>query len=283
METPPPAPSLSFNGKQPPPLHRLSFLFLPLAVTILITPALRLSGHLSTAAEHHHKSPILHLLYLLTFYILSLSAIATITYSTYTAFQGKPIKLSASVKTLAASFFPILSTAIVIHLLQLCISLAFLVLVGSIVAVPRNLGLGFVIIDYKNSIELTSWFHVVVSRRDREGAARDSGLFPGELVPGLSDRCGRVEMGVCRVEAKLGMRSVSLSLLLNFGGYGFLMVFVYTKCESADGTYDLFNWWTLVMTTTYTYCLMTFMLLITVGNTVLYMYCKALHGELART
>ncbi|KAJ9554435.1 hypothetical protein OSB04_018480 [Centaurea solstitialis] len=290
METPPPVHSLSLTGVisetgriiRNNRLHftDLSFLFLPLAVdvAILSTPAQRLSGH-------HHKSPILHLLlYHLTSYILSLSAIAAITFSTYIAFQGKPVgNFSASVKTLTTSSFRILSTAIAIHLLQFGISLAFLTLVGSIVAVPRNLGLGFVIIDYyENSIELTSWFHTVI------GGALLAILVYFQVNWSLAFPIAVAESkwGFAALKRSSylmkGMRSVSFSLLLCFGGLGFVMVLFYTDIVLADGnSFDLFNWPTLLRSAFCTYCLITFMLMITAGNTVLYMYCKAFHGELA--
>ncbi|KAJ9554434.1 hypothetical protein OSB04_018479 [Centaurea solstitialis] len=168
-----------------------------------------------------------------------------------------------------------------IHLLQFFISLAFLVLVGSIVAVPQNLGLGFVIIDYENSVKLTSWFHAVIAKALLAilvyFQVSWSLAFP---IVVAESKWGFAALRRSWYLAK-GMRSVSLSLLLDFGGYGFPMVYFYTNGELAFGSFDSFNWWTLVMTTTYTYCLMTFMLIVTVRNTVLYMYCKAKHGELA--
>ncbi|KAJ9554436.1 hypothetical protein OSB04_018481 [Centaurea solstitialis] len=280
METPPPAPSLSRTGVisvskrivKDNYFHfiDLSFLFQPLAIAILITPVLRLSGH-------HHKSPIHHLLCILTSYILSLSAIAAVTFSTHNAMQGKPIKLFTSIKTLTTSFFPILWTAIVIHLLQFFISLAFLVLVGSIVAVPQNLGLGFVILDHENPTEFTWWLHAVIG-----GTllvilvffqANWSLAYP--VVVAESKR-GLAAL-IRSTYLVTGSRLVSLSLLSYYGVSGFLLVLFYTDVELVNGSFDLRNWPTFFTTFAGTCCLMMYMLMSTVGNTVLYMHCKALH------
>ncbi|KAI3707647.1 hypothetical protein L6452_26274 [Arctium lappa] len=74
-----------------------------------------------------------------------------------------------------------------------------------------------------------------------------------------------------------GMRSVSLSLLLYYGVFGALMVLIYTNSELSYPR----SWPTVLLTIVCSYFLMMFMLMSAAGNTVLYMYCKALHGELA--
>ncbi|XP_076896320.1 uncharacterized protein LOC143549270 [Bidens hawaiensis] len=66
-----------------------------------------------------------------------------------------------------------------------------------------------------------------------------------------------------------GMRSVSLLVMLYFGVCGVLIVWI---CST--------NMHTIVITMLGSFFLMMFLLRITAANTVLYNYCKALHGEL---
>ncbi|KAI3733679.1 hypothetical protein L6452_13129 [Arctium lappa] len=256
----------------------LSLFFLPLAFSIVISPTLRLSGQFFTADHLHnfppnlHKPLISHLLCILILYILAFCAIGTITYSTYHVFQGKPIKFFTSLKSLIISFFPLVSTSIVIHLLLFCISLSFLIFVGSIVMLAQNLGF---VIDH-NSIHFM-WFSAVV------GAILLAILIYFQVnwslafVIAVTESKWGFDPLMRSSYLTKGMRSVSLSLLLYYGVFCALMVLVYTN----SALFYLRSWPTVFLTTLCSYFLMMYMLMSTASNTVLYMYCKALHGELA--
>ncbi|KAI3733683.1 hypothetical protein L6452_13133 [Arctium lappa] len=253
----------------------LSLFFLPLAFSIVISPTLRLSGQFFTADHLHNFPPNLHkplIYYLLCILILAFCAIGTITYSTYHVFQGKPIKFFTSLKSLIISFFPLVSTSIVIHLLLFCISLSFLIFVGSIVMLAQNLG--FVI--NHNSIHFM-WFSAAV------GVILLAILIYFQVNWSLAfvivvaeSKWGFAPLMRSSYLTK-GMRSVSLSLLLYYGVFGALMVLIYTNSVLSYPR----SWPTVLLTTLCSYFLMMFMLMSTASNTVLYMYCKALHGELA--
>ncbi|KAL7589281.1 hypothetical protein Lser_V15G37418 [Lactuca serriola] len=228
----------------------LSFLFLPLSFSLIINPTLSLSGNFFTS-DHF----------------------TTITYSTYHGFSGKPIKFFAAVKSLTFSFFPLVSTACVALVLLFLISLTFLLFVGVIVMMGQNLG--FVLIDY-NSIHFT-WFSAVV------GATLILIILYVHMNWSLA-------FVVVVAESKWGfaplirswylvkgMRSVSLSLLFYFGVFLGCTVWVNSDALHAmsSQTYALLP---MILGSS---MLMWFLLWSTAANTVLYMYCKTFHGELA--
>ncbi|PWA52129.1 hypothetical protein CTI12_AA457640 [Artemisia annua] len=73
-----------------------------------------------------------------------------------------------------------------------------------------------------------------------------------------------------------GTRSVSLILLLSYGTFCGLLVWVLT-----DSLHEFNSWVYVFFTMLGSSYLVWFLLQITTANTVLYNYCKELHGELA--
>ncbi|KAI3779177.1 hypothetical protein L2E82_08750 [Cichorium intybus] len=74
-----------------------------------------------------------------------------------------------------------------------------------------------------------------------------------------------------------GMRSVSLLMLLTFGV--FIGCTVWVNSDALHGMFDLtYELLPMILGSS---MLMWFLLWSTAANTVLYMYCKAFHGELA--
>jgi len=80
-----------------------------------------------------------------------------------------------------------------------------------------------------------------------------------------------------------GMRGVSLSLLLFFGGLAGIVVWAgAVSAVGSDGAGDGWKSWAFVVQIVVTSTLLMLLLLYTAAaNLVLYMYCKAIHGELA--
>lgn len=81
-----------------------------------------------------------------------------------------------------------------------------------------------------------------------------------------------------------GMKGVALSSLLFFGFFAGILVWSsWMLMMGSDGTAtDLWNSWAFVVQIVVTSAFLTLLLLYnTAANTVLYMYCKAIHGELA--
>ncbi|KAK9060120.1 hypothetical protein SSX86_020824 [Deinandra increscens subsp. villosa] len=251
-------------------LITLSLFFLPLSFSLMITtPTLPENPFSDDLPNHHQKLIISYLLLILIIHILSLCATATITYSTHHVFSGEPVTISDSVKSLTASFFPLASTAIVSYALTILISLTFFMFVGIILMLVHNLC--FVIIDY-NSIYFM-WFSAIM------GAVLIAIIVYFHVEWSLASTVVVVEskwgFAALTRSAYLvkGMRSVSLLVMLYFGVCGAVIVWIF----------EVPNTWVFVIInkTLGTFLLMIFLLRITAANTVLYNYCKALHGELA--
>ncbi|XP_024989837.1 uncharacterized protein LOC112524298 [Cynara cardunculus var. scolymus] len=256
----------------------LSLFFLPLAFSIIITPTFRLAGqfftvdHLNNFPPNFHKPQVSHLLYILIVYVLALCAIATITYSTYHGFSAKPIRFFTALKSLTFSFVPLVSTTILIHVLLFCISLSFLLFVGSMVMLVQNLGF---VIDY-NSINFM-WFSAIVAATLLVIIIYFYLNWSLAFVIAVTE--SKLGLGPLMRSSYLvkGVRSVSLSLLLYFGIYGGLFMFVFTDVALATGLLRSPLVFPAIFGSIF---LMVLLLVSTAANTVLYMYCKALHGEL---
>ncbi|CAH1431568.1 unnamed protein product [Lactuca virosa] len=257
----------------------LSFLFLPLSFSLIINPTLSLSSNFFTSdhfrkfSPNHQKPVVSNLLYILIVYVVTLCAIATITYSTYHSFSGKPIKFFAALKSLTISFFPLVSTAYVALSLLFLISLTFLLFVGVFVMLGQNLG--FVLIDY-NSIHFT-WFSAVVGATLIVLVLYFHMNWSLAFVVVVAESKWGFAPLIRSWYLVKGMRSVSLWLLLYFGVFLGCTVWVNSNVLHAmsSQTYALLP---MILGSS---MLMWFLLWSTAANTVLYMYCKTFHGELA--
>ncbi|MFS8029015.1 hypothetical protein Hanom_Chr16g01517361 [Helianthus anomalus] len=268
----------------------LSLLFLlPLSCAIVIYPTLYppTPQHDVVSSQFHHPftSPqtlIFPLVYTLTTYLISLCALATITYSTFHGFYGRPVKLFPTIKSLLSSFFPLVSTALAGKFLLCLISLSFLMFVFVIVTLIQTLVSVFVI-DYNSNSFI--WFCAVI------GLALFMCTLYFQIIWGLAPVIAVTESKwgfepLWRSAYLInGMRSVSLSLMLVFGGL--IGVWVWMGVRSVSGFTIVEDWrsWEFVLQTVVCSGLLGFLVLLLLhyvaANTVLYMYCKALHGELA--
>ncbi|KAJ0495105.1 hypothetical protein HanIR_Chr12g0605121 [Helianthus annuus] len=242
----------------------LSLLFLlPLSCAIVSYPTLYppTPQHDVVSTQFHHPftSPqtlIFPLIYTLTTYLISLCALATITYSTFHGFYGRPVKLFPTIKSLLSSFFPLVSTALAVFVF---------------------------VIDYNSNSFI--WFIAVI------GLALFMATLYFQIIWGLAPVIAVTESKwgfepLWRSAYLInGMRSVSLSLMLVFGSL--IGVWVWMGARSVSGFTIVEDWrsWEFVLQTVVCSGLLGFLVLLLLhyvaANTVLYMYCKALHGELA--
>ncbi|MFS7950814.1 hypothetical protein Hanom_Chr07g00587631 [Helianthus anomalus] len=244
--------------------------FLPLSFYLIISPTLINLPNQPFTYDHL----IAYLVYTLIVYVLALCAIGTITYSTNHAFFGEPVSFLNSLKSLTFSFFPLAFTAVVAHVLIVVTLLTFLMFVGSVLMFMNNLGI-VINIDY-NSVHFM-WFSAIM------GAVLIAIViyFYVEwslafVVVVVESRWGFAALMRSSYLVK-GMRSVSLMVMLYFGVCGVILV---GMCS--ENFYRSWSFGPLVFITTLgSVFLMMFLLRITAANTVLYNYCKALHGELA--
>ncbi|KAL4574260.1 hypothetical protein LXL04_021088 [Taraxacum kok-saghyz] len=179
------------------------------------------------------------------------------------------VNFFTALKSLAFSFFPVITTAIVAHVLLILISLSFILFVGVILTLGQNLGFA---IDY-NSIYLMSvvgatliviiiYFHLNWSLAFAVVVAESKwGLAP------LIRSSYLVK----------GMRLVSLLLTVCFGIFGGIFVWLFSDTlyrPAMSG--QRFTGFMMLGT----FFLTLLFLRSTVAGTVLYIYCMALHGEL---
>ncbi|XP_054809186.1 uncharacterized protein LOC129311161 [Prosopis cineraria] len=276
----------------------LSVIFLlPLSFSLIVYPTLQrlLTDSFSSnfhvllrLTVHFHEQPPplvdhntlwLSLLYSLFVFIFSLSAVGTITYSIFHGFYGRPVRLVSAIKSIFASFLPLLVTVIVSQIIVSLITLVFGLLLLLVIRGIELLGIqieysspyfiGFsgilllvlllVLVYLQVNWTLVSVVVVVESSWGLEPLRRSTGLIKG-------------------------MKGVALSSLLFFGFFAGILVWSsWILTMGSDSTAnDMWSNWAfvaqIVVTSTF---LMLLLLYNTAANTVLYMYCKAIHGELA--
>ncbi|XP_024993748.1 uncharacterized protein LOC112527370 [Cynara cardunculus var. scolymus] len=265
----------------------LSVVFLlPLSFSLIIYPTLQLSltqidvvttQFFIVDSPDLRQSLTIPLLYILFVYIFFLGAIATITYSTFHGFYGRPVRFFPAMKSLGFSFFPLVSTTIAAQLLLGLISLTFLLFFVVIIKTVENLGseidynsnyfivfcafvaavLCLVIIYFQVNWSLACVIVVAESKWGFEPLWRSSYLVKG-------------------------MRSISLSLLLFFGVLIGFWVWMNSNNVLHFDAVGGWRSWPFVLQMVIGTSLLTLLLLHnTASSTVFYMYCKALHGELA--
>ncbi|KAI3714295.1 hypothetical protein L1987_72892 [Smallanthus sonchifolius] len=261
----------------------LSVIFLlPLSFSLIIFPTLHLSLTKSYVVSTQflvvdqtdlsfYTVPIIYALFV---YIFFLGAIATITYSTYHGFYGRPVKFFPAIKSLIFSFFPLVSTTLAAQLILSLISLTFFLFFAVIIRMGGNLGFA---INY-SSIYFTAFCALI-------GVALS--LLVIYFLVNWSLACV-----VVVTESKWGfeplwrsaylvkgMKSVSFSLFLLFGLLIGFWVWMNSNNALCFDAVDGWRSWPFVLQlVTGTSILTLFLLHNASANTVLYMYCKALHG-----
>ncbi|OVA08835.1 hypothetical protein BVC80_8803g32 [Macleaya cordata] len=216
----------------------------------------------------------LSLLYAFTILILSLCATGTITYSVYHGFFGRPVKFVSAIKSLSNSLLRLFTT----------------VLSAQIIVISVYVFVGLVVFVVIKGIEVLG-FEISYS-----SLYINIAYVIGSVVLGLGFLYLQVNWSlafvIVTVEASWGfdplmrstylvkgMRGVSLALMLFFGGIMCLILGLIWNLEVGSGIWRgvLF----VIQTVVASACLMVLLLHSLATNTVLYMYCKALHGELA--
>lgn len=196
-----------------------------------------------------------------------------ISYSTYHGFVGKQVNFFTSLKSLTSSILPVIITAIVAHIYLFLISLTFLLFVGVIFTSAQSLGF---VIDY-NSIHFTIFSVVVVATLIAIIIYFHLNWSLAFVIVVAESKWGLAPLIRSSYLVK-GMRSVSFLLLLYFGIFIgiFAWLFSDTMYPPTSSSQSFLGFPMLG-----SFFLMLMFLRSSASNTVLYMYCKALHGELA--
>ncbi|KAL3731650.1 hypothetical protein ACJRO7_028518 [Eucalyptus globulus] len=239
---------------------------------------------LNQPLEHHQSSVdassvLVSVGYTCFLTLLSICATCSITYSVLQGFYGRPVKLPAAIKSIGTSFFPLLATLICTQAITSSIVigsgiLGFLILKGAELAIgheiryssPYFLGLAAAI-----AVALVL---VLAYLQVQWGLANV--IVVAESSYGFAP---------LRRSAYLvkGMRGVALFLTLLFGVLSGVVVCIGTLSTS-ESVIDGKEWrrWYFVAQIVSTSSFLTMLLQLSLAATVvLYMYCKALHGELA--
>ncbi|KAF8021430.1 hypothetical protein BT93_G1766 [Corymbia citriodora subsp. variegata] len=276
---------LSFSVAAYPTLHRL-LLKSSSSNAYHTQTLLRRSPLLNPPAQHHHQQSSVDVRSVLVgvghtsfLTLLSIFAACSITYSVVQGFYGRPVKLLSAIKSIGTSFFPLLATLIctqAITSLIVIVSgiLGFLILKGSELVIGNE-------ISYSSPYFLGLVASIAVVLALVLVYLQVQWVLANVIVVAESG----YGFSPLRRSAYLvkGMRGVTLSLTLFFGAL--LGLFVWTSTLSTSESVIDGNEWKrwhfvaqIVATSSSLTLLMQFSLAATV---VLYMYCKALHGELA--
>ncbi|KAI5678966.1 hypothetical protein M9H77_09916 [Catharanthus roseus] len=271
----------------------LSVVFLlPLSFSLIIYPTLentlaqpnsfipQQSLFLSLSATYPEPTKtqiIIPLLYCFFFLLLSVLAVASITYSTFHGFYGRPVKIVSSVKSIFYSFFPLLCTLFVAQIIMSLIILFYALLVALVY--KSLLLLGFEIsLDSKYFVGFMI-FVAVVTMLSLVAVQVNWAL--ANVIVVVESKWGYEPL---RRSASLvrGMKGVSLSMLLFYGiAIWFLVWACWTSVINGSEAGGLWSFAFVVQTVVGSGFVTLLMLQNVAANVVLYMYCKAFQGELA--
>ncbi|KAI8021753.1 hypothetical protein LOK49_LG03G00653 [Camellia lanceoleosa] len=281
-----------FESKQIIKAHSRHFLALtviflfPLSFSLIIYPTFQstlsqsqpkhiriLLSHPIQISNYSLQTLALPLIFTLYVSIFSLCAIGTITYSTYHGFYGRPVKLASAIKSLFYSFIPLAITTIFSQIVVFIICASFAVLVPQLVEI-----LGFDV-DYNSNYFLG--FCVVVSVILLLLLVRLQVNWALACVIVVVESKWGFEPLRRSTYLMKGMRPVSLYLILFFGAV--IGVSVWVCSGSFSGSFsDVWKCLSFVLQTVLGSSIVAMFLLQNLAsNTVLYVYCKALRGELA--
>ncbi|XP_077223950.1 uncharacterized protein LOC143857405 [Tasmannia lanceolata] len=234
------------------------------AETLLRSPHPILYQSETLPIRYQFQTLLFFLLYTLSILILSLSAIATISHSIYHGFFGRPVKLSSSIQSLSSSLWRLSITTLFFALFSFLFSLAFF--------------LGFRLISLLGfqfpSLSLDLLLPIVL-------------LFLGLLVLIYLQANWGLAFVIVVTESSWGLEPLKRSRYLLRGARG-IAVSIGLFFAAMIG---LMFWFSIVRVdgvgfhvaqTVISVGVVAGVLLKAIAaNTVMYMYCKALQGELA--
>lgn len=265
----------------------LSVLFLlPVAFSLIVYPtiedALASTSRLkptqsllrsSISPDLEIQSLIQPLIYTIFIYVSFLFAVGSVSNSIHHGFYGRPVKLASAVRSLAYSFVPLLVTTIASGIAIFLVCACFGVFVIIVMELAQFLGFE---IDY-NSGYAYAFFSIVsvVMTLSILNLSVNWSLSP--VIAVVESKWGFEPL---RRSAYLirGMKLVSLSLMLLFKVIIGFSVWSGSSSSSFDNGWESIAF--IVQTVLSSTFVTMFMLYSLVTNAVLYMYCKALHGEL---
>ncbi|MED6180301.1 hypothetical protein PIB30_008796 [Stylosanthes scabra] len=237
---------------------------------------LRLTTSTSHHTHHHHNQPhpditlnslIFPICFSLFLFLTSLCALSSITHSVLHGFFGRPVKLPSALLSILSSFLPLITTHIFSQFLLLLPTLPLLFIRPPSPSSPL--------------IQTFLYFFLVIVLIILLVNLRISWTLAPVIAVAESSYALRP---LLRSTALVrSMKTLAASTILFFGLLEGLLLWSSSVFISTGG--GVGAWWKdwavvlqIVLTST---TLMVLMLYHTAADTVLYMYCKAVHGELA--
>ncbi|XP_057948003.1 uncharacterized protein LOC131143740 [Malania oleifera] len=214
----------------------------------------------------------------LLFALFSLCALASITFSVFHGFYGRPVKLASAVKSLSKSFIPLFVTSVFANLAVLGIGfviglLAFLVLggirfLGFQISYDSPYFIGLCVIC--SMVLLLAAVYLQVNW-----------ALAGVVV--VVESSWGIDSLRRSTNLVKGMRGLSLSLVVFFGFFIGILVWISSSSSfGLDGTSNGWRSLAFVVQIVVTSALISLLMLHNLAaNTVFYMCCKAMQGELA--
>lgn len=271
---------LSFSLTVFPTLHHLILShYAPLNtnhVESLLRSALNESAQTQSVAP---AAVIVTIGYILLVSLFYLFATSSITYSVIHGFYGRPVKLIYAIKSIGTSFFPLLLTSLcslgIFSQIGLILGLFFYLVTKAIELVRHQ-------IDYSSPYiiafeALILFIFVLIGMHLQVKWILTNVIVVAESVWGLY-ALRRSDVLVKR------MRRVALSLILFFGSCVTILLWACSGSSILKSVNSVSVWknWTYVLAIVAASSLLTILMLLSLAAmVVMYMYCRAMHGELA--
>ncbi|KAK2636137.1 hypothetical protein Ddye_030929 [Dipteronia dyeriana] len=271
----------------------LSVLFLlPLSFSVTVYPnlqqlllnstqnhqSLSFHTHFTSTLKNNNQPLLLALAYAIFVSVFIICAVGSITYSVFHGFYGSPVKLLSALRSIFTSFLPLLATTIASQIIMT--GLVFVFAIFFLLVVKFVNYVGFTQFDYSSPyfkgfalLVFVALFFVLVNLQVNWNLASV----------------------VVVVESSWGFKPLKRSASL-IKGYKLVTLSFYLYCSFFTGIFiwsrtaltmylvnsDSLKDWAIVLHIMIPSTLLTLLLLHYMAvNTVLYMYCKAIHGELA--
>ncbi|TXG56568.1 hypothetical protein EZV62_017881 [Acer yangbiense] len=278
----------------------LSVLFLlPLSFSIIVYPtlqqlllnstqnhqslsflALSSNNHFTSTLNNNNNQPLfLALAFTIFLSVFTLCAVGSITYSVFHGFYGRPVKLLSALKSIFTSFLPLLATTIASQIIITGFVLVFAVFFLLVVKLVNSAGL--VQFDYSSPyftgfalLVFVALLLVLVNLQVNWNLA--------SVVVVVEESSWGFKPLKRSASLIKGYKLVALSFYLYYSFFTGLIIWSHTALSMYLSNSDWLKNWGFVLQIVFPSTLLTLLFLqYMAANTVLYMYCKAIHGELA--
>ncbi|TXG56567.1 hypothetical protein EZV62_017880 [Acer yangbiense] len=237
------------------------------------------NNHFSSTLNNNNNQPLfLALAFSIFVSVFTLCAVGSITYSVFHGFYGRPVKLLSALKSICTSFLPLLATTIASQIIITGLVLVFAVFFLLVVKLVNSVGL----VQFDYSSPYFTGFALLVS------VALLLVLVNLQVNWNLASVVVVVESSwgfkPLKRSASLikGYKLVALSFYLYYSFFTGLIIWSHTALSMYLSNSDWLKNWGFVLQIVFPSTLLTLLFLqYMAANTVLYMYCKAIHGELA--